>query len=206
MRPAAFALAVCTLALPAAADAQRVRLDVSPEGAPPVPHVRTPGILRDPRWLESLQNSFPLRLHFRIEIWRVRTDWFDALERAFEWQTVVQYEPLMDQYVRTDIWGEVPRRIDQFASLPELERNLEAGWPVILRTPGPGEYYYNVTLHLRTLTEAEIDELERFLQPAGEARPRGSALSRAARRILLRFGGLPVEQLEARSRRFVVGR
>lgn len=187
-----------------AAEAQRVRLEVTPEGTPPVPHVRAPGLLRDPRWLESLQNSFPLRLRFRIEIWRVRTDWFDALERSFEWETVVQYEPLMDQYVRTDIWGGAPRRIDQFVTLPELERNLEAGWPVILRPPGPGEYYYSVILNLRTLTESEIDELERFLQPGSEERPRGSALSRAARRILLRFGGLPVENLEARSRRFTV--
>ncbi|HSR15186.1 MAG TPA: hypothetical protein VLL51_05510, partial [Gemmatimonadales bacterium] len=87
MRRAAFLLSLL-LAVPALATAQgRVQLEVAAtvpqvEGGMRRPQVRTPGILRDGRWRETLQNSFPLRMRFRVEIWRVRTDWFDALERS----------------------------------------------------------------------------------------------------------------------------
>ncbi|HKP28403.1 MAG TPA: hypothetical protein VJU15_03335, partial [Gemmatimonadales bacterium] len=93
MRRLLQALALIALFVPAPALAQRVKLEVTvsepgPNGARR-PIVRTPGILRDQRWVESLQSSFPLRLQYRVEIWRVRTDWFDALERSFEWEVVV---------------------------------------------------------------------------------------------------------------------
>lgn len=200
------------LATPPAAEGQRVRLQVSfsdpattSGGRTPV--VTTPGILRDPRWLESLQNSFPLRMEFRVEIWRVRTDWFDALERAFEFEVVVQYEPLTDEYAVTQAWGGAARAYNRFPTLQELERKLEAPYRVGISPTGVGEYYFTATLRMRTLTDDEMEDLERFLagNPTPTDRERSSVLSRAARRLLLQFGGLPTEQLEARSSRFRVG-
>jgi hypothetical protein len=195
---------------PAPAVAQRVRLvvaDTINARGQRLPLVFTPGILRDERWLESLRNSFPLRMEFRVEIWRVRPDWFDRLERWFEWEIVVQFEPLTDQYTKSEAWGGALRRQTTFGSLPELERNLEVGHQIGISPSDAGEYYFTATLRLSTLTDEEMEELERFLQgdPTPAERERGSVLSRAARRILLRFGGLPYDQLEGRSRRFQVG-
>jgi len=204
-------LVVATLLIPAPAVAQRVKLEVAasdpgPNGARR-PILRTPGILRDQRWLESLQSSFPLRLQFRVEIWRVRTDWFDALERSFEWEVVVRYEPLTDEYSKTEAWGGPLRRQNRFSTAQELGLDLERGHPSGIAPAGLGEYYFTATLRIRTLTDEEMEDLERFLQgnPSPEEQERGSVLSRAARRLLLRFGGLPFEELEARSPRFVVG-
>ena len=62
-------LLLAFILLPAPLLAQRVKLEVTasepgPNGARR-PILRTPGILRDQRWLESLQSSFPLRLQYR---------------------------------------------------------------------------------------------------------------------------------------------
>ena len=197
--------------LPAPLLAQRVKLEVTasepgPNGARR-PILRTPGILRDQRWLESLQSSFPLRLQYRVEIWRVRTDWFDALERSFEWEVVVQYEPLTDEYSKAEAWGGALRRQNRFSTLQELELDLERGNQIGIAPAGMGEYYFTATLRIRTLSDEEMEDLERFLQgnPTQEEREQGSVLSRAARRLLLRFGGLPFEELEARTSRFEVG-
>lgn len=202
---------VAALLFPAPLMAQRVQLEVAASEPGPNgvrrPIVRTPGILRDQRWLESLQSSFPLRLQFRVEIWRVRTDWFDALERSFEWEVLVQYAPLTDEYTKSEAWGGALRRQNRFSTLQELELDLERGNQIGIAPAAAGEYYFTSTLRIRTLSDEEMEDLERFLQgnPTLEERERGSVLSRAARRMLLRFGGLPFEELEARSVRFVVG-
>ena len=202
------------LGLPGVGQSQQARVSLQVTASPPIdasgtrkPTVRTPDILRDPRWRDAIQNSFPLRMHFRIEIWRVRTDWFDALERSFEWELVIQYEPLTDEYSKTLIFGGSARGINRFLSIQELERNLESPNEINMVPQGVGEYYFASTLQIRTLTDDEMEELERFLQ--GETAPRerrnpGPSLGRAARRLLLRFGGLPFQELEARSERFAV--
>ena len=209
-------LLLTTLALaaaPVATAQQRVRLEVA--ASDPVqetgarrPVVRTPGILRDARWVESLQNSFPLRLQFRVEVWRVRTDWFDALERSFEWETVVQYEPLVDQYSKTVLFSGTPRSFQRFATLQDLERDLERANVVSISPTGSGEYYFTASVQIRTLTDEEVEELERFLagDPTTDPNEEPGPFLRAARRLLLRFGGLPTEQLEGRSPRFTGGR
>jgi hypothetical protein len=213
MRRLGVLLTVLALAAPQAAFGQgRVRLEitmsdpVNRQGARQ-PQVRSPGILRDARWRDALQNSFPLRMRFRVEIWRVRPDWFDALERSFEWETLVQLEPLTDQYSKTVIFGGSARGFARFASLQELERDLEVVQRVNITPAGIGEYYFTASLQVRTLTEAEMEELERFIQgepsPAEVEDPRPS-LGRTARRLLLRFGGLPYQELEARTGRFEV--
>jgi hypothetical protein len=208
-RPLPVVLAL-VLAMPGWTAAQdRVRLEVGVNQARQ-PVVRTPGILRDNRWLEALRNSFPLRMRFRVEIWRVRTDWFDAHERAFEWETVVQYQPLVDEYSRTGLWGGSVRQVERFGTLAELERRMEQDNVVAITPAGPGEYYFIASLEIRTLTDQEMEDLERFLRgvadPIGPQEDPGSPVSRTTRRILLRFGGLPYQELEAKSSRFQVNR
>jgi len=209
-----FLLLALLAAAPSVAAAQgRVRLEVTAStpanpAAPRQPQVRTPGILQDARWRETLQSSFPLRMRFRVEIWRVRTDWFDALERSFEWETVVVYEPLADQYAKTVLFGGSPRSFQRFESLQELERDLERPNQVNMTPGGPGQYYFTASLQIRTLTDEEVEQLERFVQ--GEPQPdlpdQPSSLLKATRRLLLRFGGMPFAELEARSRTFTIER
>jgi hypothetical protein len=145
--------------VPSAVTAQgRVRLEVTAStpanpDSPRQPQVRTPGILQDQRWRETLQSSFPLRMRFRVEIWRVRTDWFDALERSFEWETVVVYEPLADQYAKTVLFGGSPRSFQRFESLQDLERDLEKPNQVNMIPGGPGQYYFTASVQIRTLTD-----------------------------------------------------
>src|SRR6185436_20520511 len=63
------------------------------------PEVRTTsGLLTDDRWVSMLRTGFPLRMHYRVEMWRSRSGWFDALTRQVEWDVVVRHEPLLDQY------------------------------------------------------------------------------------------------------------
>jgi hypothetical protein len=147
-------------------------------------------------------------MKYRVEVWRVRSDWFDALERAFEWETVVQYEPLTDQYAKTVFFGGSPRSFQRFQTLQELERDLEKVNQVNISPAASGQYYFTATLQIRTLNDEEVEELERFLQgePEHDRPNEPGAVSRAAKRLLLRFGGLPYEELEAKSERFEVRR
>ena len=196
----------------AAAQQQRVKFEITAsaplnEAGVRQPVLRTPGLLRDSRWREAIENSFPLRLRLRVEIWRVRTDWFDAQERNFAFEVLIQYEPLTDEYSRTLIFGGSPREIRRFTTLVDLERSLERENVVNIRPSGVGEYYFSGSLQIQVLTDDEMEELERFLQ--GEPTPRdrqnpGPSIGRSARRLLLRFGGLPYQELEARSERFEV--
>lgn len=196
----------------AAAQQQRVRFEITAsaplnEAGVRQPVLRTPGLLRDNRWREAIENSFPLRLRLRVEIWRVRTDWFDAQERNFTFEVLIQYEPLTDEYSRTLIFGGSPREIRRFTTLVELERSLERENVVNIRPASVGEYYFSGSLQIQVLTDDEMEELERFLQ--GEPTPRdrqdpGPSIGRSARRLLLRFGGLPYQELEARSEQFEV--
>ncbi|HYT63777.1 MAG TPA: hypothetical protein VEL50_07740, partial [Gemmatimonadales bacterium] len=42
-----------------------------------VPRVRSTGLLADGKFVGLMRSGFPLRLHYRLELWKVRTSWFD---------------------------------------------------------------------------------------------------------------------------------
>jgi hypothetical protein len=69
-------------------------------------------------------------------------------------------------------------------------------------------YYYTATLEVSTLSDSDLDELERFLEgdlePARGREGIGEALGRGATRFLLRLAGLPSLRLEARTGRFAI--
>ncbi|HEV8355735.1 MAG TPA: hypothetical protein VGQ17_03110 [Gemmatimonadales bacterium] len=195
---------------PAAAQTQRVSLIVrlAPEadvtGARRA-RVTVRDLLTDSRWSEALGQSFPIRLSFRLEIWRSRAG-PDELQRSAEWSTVVQREPLEDQYRVTQILlsGPVEHR---YATRDELSRALGTTTEVDALPTGTGTFYYDVTLRITPLSDEDMEELERFL--AGQVNPpprsgRGS-IGHSLRRFLLGMAGLPSENLEARSELFRIG-
>jgi hypothetical protein len=156
-----------------------------------------------------LGSGFPLRMHYRVELWRSRSGWFDAFERAVEWDVVVRHEPLLDQYaVNTIMPGRT--RENRYAGLAPLTEALDGvAFQIAFRVTERGDYYYNASLQVSTLSDSDLDELERFLRgelgpAASEGRDFGDAVGRGATRLLLKLAGLPSVRVEGRSSRFRV--
>jgi hypothetical protein len=148
-----------------------------------------------------------VRLHYRVEVWRSRNGWLDQLTRQVYWDVVVRHEPLLDQYTLLTIFGSrVQER--RYATLDALTAALAFAYQINVSPAVAGSYYYTATLEVSTLSDSDLDELERFLEGDLEgARGRegiGDALGRGATRFLLRLAGLPSLRLEARTRRFAV--
>ena len=106
-------VALLAFAAPAAGHAQAgnsVRLEVhlTPDSArrgQRAPVIRSDNLLGDGRWLSTLRSGLPVRLHYRIEVWRSRNGWLDQLTRQVYWDVVVRHEPLLDQYTMLTIFG-----------------------------------------------------------------------------------------------------
>jgi hypothetical protein len=143
-----------------------------------------------------------------VEVWRSRGGWFDAFERQAEWDVVLRHEPLLDQYtVLTLVGGRAKER--RYATLDALTAALAFAYQVSVRPAQPGRYYYTASLEISTLSDSDLDELQRFLEGdlddvAQGKEGVGDALGRGATRFLLRLAGLPSLRLEVRSTTFDV--
>ena len=161
-------LALCgLLAVPAAA--QRPRVGVSIQLGPDTlprraryAQVQVRSLLADPDWAGALDQAFPIRLGFRMEIWRSRDGWIDEFQRATEWSMVIQYEPLQEQYRVTELLlsGPVETR---FSSRDELARWVGITREVDALPVGAGEFYYILRLRISALSDEDMEELEQFL-------------------------------------------
>jgi Domain of unknown function (DUF4390) len=197
-----------------AQDPQGVRLQVtlaqdsSPRGSR-APIVRSENLLgSNSRWLASLRSGLPVRLHYRVEVWRSREGWFDTFGRQAEWDVLVRHEPLLDQYTMMTFVG-ASRQERRYATLDALGAALAFAYQVNVRPNEPGRYYYTASLQVSTLSDSDLDELERFLagdldQNPDDGENLGDVLGRGATRFLLRLAGLPSLRLEARSDLFAV--
>ncbi len=172
------------------------------------PIVRSQNLLADGRWLSALRSGLPVRLHYRVEVWRSREGWFDTFERQAEWDVVVHHEPLLDQYTLLTIVGGRARE-RRYATLDALSAALEFAYRVNVQPARPGRFYFAAALQISTLSDSDLDELQRFLEgdvgDVAQGKERvGDALGRGATRFLLRLAGLPALRLEGRSEAFVV--
>lgn len=192
-------------------DAQRVELSVALSADTLVdgrtmrfPRLQTTGLLAG-RWGQALRNSLPLRLHYQIEIWRSREGWFDQYERMVEWGVVVRHEALFDQYTVTSPQARGAAEVT-LPTWQALEEYLASENLVLARPTGRGTYYFHVKLTVTTLSQADLDELERFVRGEAAAAERDRRPSgRSALWFLLRMtGGLQSETVERRSEKFVV--
>ena len=94
----------------AAQDTSEVRLEVtlapdSSSNGGRAPIIRTHNLLTDTPWLSMLRSGFPVRLHYRLEVWRSRSGWFDQMERSQDWDVVARHEPLLEQFTVTRLVG-----------------------------------------------------------------------------------------------------
>jgi hypothetical protein len=182
--------------------------DSTPSGAR-APIVRSENLIGgNNRWLSALRSGLPVRLHYRVEVWRSRDGWFDTFARQAEWDVLVQHEPLLDQYTLLTFAG-AARQERRYATLDALGAALAFAYQINVRPAEQGRYYYAASLQVSTLSDSDLDELEKFL--TGDLGRRGDgggnfgdALGREATRFLLRLAGLPSLRLEARSERFEV--
>lgn len=175
------------------------------------PLVRTRNLLNDERLLSILRSGFPLRMHYRLEFWRSRSGWFDVFVRPVEWDVVVRHEPLLDQYAVNAIMPGRTRE-NRYTGIEPLAAALNGVvYQIAFQASTPGQYYYTVSLQVSTLSDSDLDELERFLRgelgpAASEGRDFGDAVGRGATRLLLKLAGLPSLRIEGRSGRFRVRR
>ena len=198
------------LAAPAAAQRPKVGLSVQlgpdtfPRGVR-YARVQLRSLFADPDWANALDQSFPIRLTYRMEIWRSRDGWIDEFQRATEWSTVIQYEPLQDQYRVTELLlsGPVETR---FQTRDELARWIGITREVDALPVGAGSFYYDVKLRISALSDEDMEEIEQFLAggQVTPSRPERSSIGRSFRRFLLRLAGLPGEELTVRTERFRV--
>jgi len=170
-----------------------------------VPRVQSTGLLADGRFVALMRSGFPLRLHYRLELWKVRASWFDQFVREVPWDAVARHDPLADDFVLIRTGGSVTR----YATPEELARALEIPYTIPLHPPSgnSGRFYFLCRLEVSTLNDSDLQELSRWLR--GEVGPAvsgegnfGDALVRGAQRVLVRIAGLPRQRLEARSPTF----
>jgi hypothetical protein len=170
--------------------------------------VRAEHLLEDGVFDGALRNGFPVRYHFGLELWR-KAAFFDRLRRDAEWDAVVRLDPLTGEYDLIRSGGTV----EHFTSVRAVSRALATRFAVeLLPPPGHGaRYYYVARLEISSLSLTELEEVERWL--TGDVGPAmkssgniADALANGARRLLIRFSGLPRRRLEQRSPTFDAGR
>lgn len=195
------ALLALLAAATAPAVAQRPALSITLRGQ--TPEVRATDLLLDGKFPALMRSGLPLRLHYRLESWRVRANWFDQFVRDVQWDAVARHDPLADDFVLIRANGTTSR----YATAEDLEHALAIPYRIPLRLSGSGRFYYACRLDVTTLNDTDVAELERWLK--GEVGPAvaggggvGDALARGLQRVLVRLAGLPRLTLEARSASF----
>jgi hypothetical protein len=95
----------------------------------------------------------------------------------------------------------------RYATLDALTAALAFAYQINVSPAQQGNYYYSSTLEVSTLSDDDLEELERFLDGGTTRRGEGGlgdAVGRGATRFLLRLAGLPSLRLEARTGRFSI--
>jgi hypothetical protein len=204
MRPPVLLLGLTAVAALRAA-AQEPALVVTRDAQ--VARVQATGLLDDGRFVNLMRSGFPLRLHYRLELWGVRASWFDRYVTGAEWDAVARHDPLSDDYILVRTGGSVTR----YNSTEDLARALAIPYRVALQTDGSGRYYLVCRLEVTTLNDTDLEELTRWLK--GDVTPAvsgheslGQALAHGAQRVLVRIAGLPTLTLEGRSAVFSGGK
>jgi NADH-quinone oxidoreductase chain I len=169
------------------------------------PRLHLGPVLADNSLEEAVQSGLPLRLTFRVELWR--EGFFDSLVDTESWTAVLMHEPLDGNY--TVVARANPTEAKHAQTYAAARRELEGEQLLAIRPDRPGRYYYTARLDVETLSLSDLDELRRWLR--GELRPAVSgdrslpaALGEGIKRAFIRMLRLPARQFDARSPRFRV--
>jgi hypothetical protein len=165
-----------------------------------VARVQATRLLDDGRFLDLMRSGFPLRLHFRLDLWRMRSGWFDRFITGVEWDAVARHDPLAEEFILIRTGGTVTR----YNTTEDLATALAVPYRVSIDPRGDGRFYLMGRLEVTTLNDTDLEELTRWLKgdvtPAVSGRESfGDALAHGAQRALVRIAGLPTLTLEGRS-------
>ena len=202
------ALAAGLLLPVGAARAQRAGAEIRLSAAPLVegPLVRVVNVLDDRELRDLMGHGFPVRIHFRAELWTLG-GWFNDLRGAREWDLVVKQDALSKAYEVARVQDDQITLLGRFAELDEASAAAERPFRVPLAPPRGRRAYYNVVVDVETLSLSDLDEVERWLR--GELRPAvqgrrspGTALGRGVKVLTERLLGGATRHYEVRSETF----
>ncbi len=201
---AASYLAAGTLAAQDAPSDPTLRVAVIPGVPETTVTVQLLSLLTDDRFTNSLASGFPLRVGYRIELWRKRAAWFDDLENSREFDVVVIRDPVTELYVMEfSFLDDVNYLRDDAALAVALADTYNISIPI----RRAGSYYALVNVEVNTLDQSDIDEVMDWLR-GDENDPQGGGegnfVTRSARNLLLKFAGFPRRSLNGRSEEFRV--
>jgi hypothetical protein len=173
------------------------------------PLIRATGVISDSITRNLLDNGFPARLHYRVELWS-SGGWFNSLRSTVEWDLLVRYDPLAKRYRLVRVEDDRVLSAGQFTSFADAVKEVERASRAPIRARVQRDrQYYNVVLEVETLSANDLTELTLWLrgelQPAvrGERNP-GTAVGRGLRRLFVRLLGSEQRVLQARSLTFRV--
>jgi hypothetical protein len=165
----------------------------------PGARVRITGLLSDPRFLNAMRSGFPLYIEYRVELRETRANWFDRTVARESYEYVVLYDPVRETFVIEDLLGR-----EELSGEIALRRRLETIYGFQLNPDDEGEFYYSGTVHARTLSDEDVDEVFDWLKGDDDTtsvRRRG-IVTRSARRLLVQVAPLPRLTKSAQSRTF----
>ena len=170
------------------------------------PLVSARGVLGDKDLLERLQNGFPTRLHFRVELWGT-AKFFNDQEGQREWDLVIRYDALDKVYAVVRAQDERVSVLGRFDKLSDAQEAAESPTRVSLVPRRDDRYYYIVRLGVETLSLSDLNEVESWLKgdfnPAVRGdKPAGTAIGRGLKALFLKLLGGDKRQYERRSTTF----
>ena len=158
------------------------------------PLVRSRAILTDPYLRELLESGFPVRLHYRVELW-ADGRFFDELQRSAEWDVRVAFRGVEQTFEVIQLVGDRPLSLGSFKRLEDADAAASRPVRVPMRAPAENRrFYYLARLEVEALSVSDLDEVNRWLsgelQPTvrGERNPT-SALTQGLRSLATRLLG-----------------
>jgi hypothetical protein len=163
-------------------------------------------VLDDPDLRDLLDHGFPIRVHFRTELWTVG-GWANDLRGTWEWDVVVRQEAMSKSYDVVRLVGREVTNLGRFASRTDAIAAAERPYRVPLVPRRGRRSYFNVEVEVETLSLSDLDEVERWLR--GELGPAvrrpgtaGTALGRGLKVLATRMLGGESRTYEVRSPTF----
>lgn len=190
------AVAAVTLGSPLAAQRPGlvVQLPASGRMTQDGPLVNAQAVLADAQMRKLLENGFPARLRYRVELWSSER-FADEMHRAVEWEVLVRWRGTDQKYEVSQRVGNSVVSLGAFARLDDAEAAVSRPLRVPITAPTRDRrYYYEATLEVRTLSVSDLDEVNAWLRgeltPAvrGNRNP-GTALSSGVRSLTTRLLG-----------------
>lgn len=165
---------------------------------PPTVYVSATGLLTN-RVIGAMQSGFPLYVEYHVALKESRT-LFDRTVQEQSWGFVVLRDPVREVYA-----VETPGGSEEISDRAQLARRLSQVYRLALDPDGPGNFYYDVTVTARTLSDQDVNEAFAWLkgEHGDSARIRQPGfLARTARKLLMQVAPLPSITLDGRTEEF----